>query len=94
MKQSIQKGFTLLSQKTYSLVIELNLLEHLLNKKHSLGHRMFFGLIIGYVGVVIAKSAEELGHFAQIGDGIGYFLHGLGITPYIDRLSDTYNKKD
>ena len=88
MKQFFQRAFSLSANKIYSFLVEVNVLEHLLNKKHSQTHRMFFGLVIGYTGVLIAKAAGH-SHFeglAQIGDGMGYFLHGLGITPFIDKI--------
>lgn len=63
----------------------------LFDKEHSHRHRMLVGAIVMGVGVVIAKSAghHELQLIAYVGDVIGYGVHGLGLTPYIEYIIDT-----
>lgn len=63
-------------------------------KNHSHFSRMAVGLVIGVCGVVIAKSVghshNELQAYA--GDAIGYGLHGIGLTPYIDYLTEVFEE--
>jgi hypothetical protein len=62
--------------------------DHLLNHDHTHTHRMAVGVMVMTVGVCIAKAAghNEIALIAYIGDGIGYAIHGLGLTPFIEIL--------
>ena len=58
----------------------------LLGKEHTHAHRMMVGTIVMSVGVLIAKTAGhvEYAAIAFIGDAIGYGVHGLGLTPFLE----------
>lgn len=65
-------------------------------KEHSLAHRMATGATVAIVGVIISKS---LGHMENaivegIGDAVGYGLHGLGITPFIEWIAKTFGNSE
>jgi len=61
---------------------------HLIGEHHKPSHRMVCGLVVMGVGVGIAKSAgffeSHAIHFTL--DMVGYAVHGLGCTPYIELL--------
>ncbi len=61
-------------------------------KNHSLLVRILSGVFIAGLGVIVAKY---LGHFentivAHVGDGIGYTMHAIGITPIIEEIANRY----
>lgn len=62
--------------------------DHLLNHDHTHAHRMVVGVMVMSVGVCIAKAAghHEIELVAYLGDGIGYGIHGLGLTPFVEYL--------
>jgi len=62
--------------------------DHLLNHDHTHAHRMAVGVMVMTVGVFIAKAAghHEIEIVAYLGDGIGYAIHGLGLTPFVEYL--------
>jgi hypothetical protein len=58
-------------------------------KHHCTATRLIAGVVIAATGVVVAKY---FGHshdpiISYVGDGIGYGLHGLGLTPFIEYLA-------
>ncbi len=53
--------------------------DHLLGEQHTHHHRMMIGTFVMTVGVTIAKVA---GH----NEIIGYAVHGLGLTPFVEYL--------
>ena len=59
-----------------------------LGHNHKIGHRMVAGAIIMAIGVAVAKSAgmfeSEYMHFSLY--MVGYGIHGLGCTPFIEAL--------
>lgn len=59
---------------------------HLLGEKHTPRHRRIAGIIIMVFGVGLVKCAYaipfEVIHF--IGDGMGYFIHGVGGLPIVE----------
>ncbi len=61
-------------------------------KNHSVLSRMAAGVVIATTGVIIAKyfghSHEPI--IAYVGDGVGYGLHGLGLTPFIEYLAEEF----
>ena len=61
---------------------------HAIGKDHTAVHRMVAGTIIMAIGVGIAKSTgyfeSEYIHFSL--DMVGYCIHGLGCTPFIEAL--------
>lgn len=61
-----------------------------LGKKHSTAHRLIAGFIVAALGVIIAKHSSVFGneYIEHIGDGVGYALHGMGLVPFIEFLSE------
>lgn len=62
--------------------------EHMLGKDHSTAHHMMVGVVAMCAGVLIAKTT---GHnpneiIAFIGDAVGYAVHGLGLTPFVEAI--------
>lgn len=57
-------------------------------KEHKQSHRMVAGITIMTVGVAIAKASDFLhiheAHFML--DMVGYAVHGLGATPFIEHF--------
>lgn len=62
--------------------------DHLIGQQHSRCHQCLIGLGLMIVGVLVARGAAEI-HFVVIhvaGDLIGYGIHGLGLTPYVEAI--------
>lgn len=61
--------------------------DHLIDEKHTNGHRMIVGIFIMSVGVSVSKIhvAYTIMHFLL--DGVGYAIHGIGLIPFVDTLS-------
>ena len=61
-----------------------------IGRDHTPHHRMIAGILIMSVGVVIAKSANSFdAHWVHyVLDGVGYGVHGLGLTPFIESLME------
>lgn len=62
------------------------LCNHVVGKHHTFTHRALAGVVVMTAGVVVAKT---IGHneneiVSLIGDGVGYGLHGFGLTPFIE----------
>lgn len=53
---------------------------------HTHSHRMIAGATVMTVGVTIAKVGAVLHPeiFCDIADGVGYLIHGIGATPYVE----------
>jgi hypothetical protein len=66
--------------------IAKHLCKHLLGKDHDTIHHMVVGGGVMVIGVLIAKQGGHMeAAVFHIGlDVIGYSLHGLGLTPYIE----------
>jgi hypothetical protein len=67
----------------------------LLGEEHSPRQRMLTGVGVMALGVLIAKC---FGHspmmlISSIGDCVGYGLHGLGLTPFIEHLAERVRRK-
>jgi hypothetical protein len=61
-----------------------NLCNHLLGEDHSHGHRMIVGIMIMFLGVVVAKSGSPILILHCITETIGFGLHALGAVPFIE----------
>ncbi len=61
--------------------------DHLFDKNHSDAHRMVVGVIIMGFGVMISKTHTSIIILHYIFDGVGYAIHGLGVTPFVERLT-------
>lgn len=60
-----------------------------LGRNHSVLHRMMAGFVVAAVGVFIAKhGAAYINEY--IADGFGYGLHGIGLVPFIEYLSEHF----
>lgn len=57
-----------------------------IGREHKSHHRMIAGTILMGVGVSIAKASSGFeAHWVHyVLDGIGYGIHGLGLTPFIE----------
>lgn len=66
----------------------------LLGKHHNVWFRMATGVAIAVVGLFTAKyfghSHNEF--VAYAGDGVGYGLHAVGCTPFIDKAIEHYEQ--
>ena len=62
--------------------------EHLDSEKHSLHHRMFFGIIVMASGVLVSGVLSEIfPHVRLICEGAGGILHGAGCMPIFEAIS-------
>jgi hypothetical protein len=60
---------------------------HLHGEEHALSHRMWVGLAVMLGGVFLAHSAAGMPHFVSVAiDMVGYAIHALGATPFIEWL--------
>ena len=61
---------------------------HLLSENHTPHHRMLVGTAVMTAGVTVAKvfGHSDLMLIAYIGDAVGYGIHALGMTPFIEHL--------
>lgn len=61
----------------------------LFGESHPFIHRLFTGLAIAIAGVFLARFSEHLHNetLSFTGDLCGYGLHGIGITPIIERMT-------
>lgn len=78
----------------YRVNIVRPICNNLVGKHHTFRHRLVTGIVVMVVGVVIAKtvghSENEL--VAILGDGLGYGLHGLGLTPIVEAMLETFEE--
>ena len=59
----------------------------LFGKRHARRHQMVVGVIIMGAGVTVAHAASWFDHTPIVGgllDGLGYGIHGIGLTPFIE----------
>ena len=68
--------------------------DHLLDNKHTDKHRMAVGGMIIFVGVLISKIHVEFIIIHYFLDGIGYAIHGIGLTPFIEKLTHSFNSEE
>lgn len=66
----------------------------LLGKKHTHIHRMMVGTVVMGTGVLIAKYTghSEYEVIAYLGDAVGYGIHGLGLTPFLEFLMEKFGE--
>ena len=62
--------------------------DHLFNKRHNDMHRMLMGIAVMGIGVSVSKIHAEMIVFKFFFDGFGYALHGIGLTPFIEKISN------
>lgn len=68
--------------------------DHLFNKSHTDTHRMLTGVVLMSIGVVVSKIHFTLIIFQLIIDGVGYGIHGIGLTPFIEKITHIVSGKD
>ncbi len=63
----------------------------LLGKNHTHWHRLVAGAITMAAGIAIYKSGEHFDSHAVafMTDAVGFFIHGMGLTPYLELLADS-----
>lgn len=86
-RQQIRKKCTSMIAKAYYYPVRKTT-EHLFGDNHNSTHKMSVGFVIMFVGVCVAKSAHvvHLDIISYFMDLIGYALHGVGASPYIEHL--------
>lgn len=80
----------------HTLVVRINIFHpvcrSIFGRNHNATHRICCGLVVAAIGVVIAKwmghSPNE--YVSHAGDFGGYALHGLGLTPLIEKISEAF----
>ena len=57
-----------------------------IGREHKPHHRMIAGIVVMSIGVSIAKASSYFdAHFMHyLLDGVGYGIHGIGLTPFIE----------
>lgn len=69
------------------LNVSRTICDHLLNENHTDTHRMGIGVVIIGLGVSISKIHVEFIVIHYIFDAVGYAIHGIGLVPFIEKLS-------
>lgn len=65
----------------------------MVGEEHRTSHRMAVGFIVMTGGVLVAKGAHGLPHILAImGDMLGYGIHALGATPFLEWLLQAEHK--
>lgn len=79
-------------ERVQKIVSKLNaprvVCQHLFGKDHTAAHRMIVGAVVMIAGVGIAKLGghSEAHILAYLSDVIGYAIHGIGLTPFLEAL--------
>ena len=64
---------------------------HLVGDKYPTKHKMEVGMGMMLIGVIFATSVP----IHILADLVGYFIHGIGATPFVEYLTkSSINKKD
>ena len=64
----------------YANNIFVNSSSHLVGNKYPTEHKMKVGSMVMLIGVIFATSVP----IHIVADLVGYFIHGLGATPFIE----------
>lgn len=60
---------------------------HLFGKDHTSRHRKFTGVTLMIFGVALSKQSFFESHLIHgLADLVGYAIHGLGLTPFIEGI--------
>lgn len=64
---------------------------HMVGRHHTFIHRAIVGVGVMVTGVLIAKGfGHDENFYIQVaGDAVGYGLHGLGLTPFVEALLES-----
>lgn len=84
-----------MKDKTKRLIDLLNFpkvfCRHLMGEEHTHWHHMAVGFVVMVLGVIVSKAGVLLDTHSIIihygGDVLGYGIHGIGLTPFIEFLS-------
>ena len=68
--------------------IPAKICKHLVGKEHTIGHRLCVGVLIMCVGVMVSKIVFifDSTYVHYVGDIIGYGIHGIGLTPFVEMI--------
>ncbi len=83
-------------QTFHAVVIRINVFHPvcsaMFGKTHSAWHRICTGVVVAVCGVILAKwmghSHNE--YISHAGDFVGYGLHGLGLMPLLEKISEIF----
>lgn len=59
---------------------------HLLSESHTDRHRIFVGILFMSGGVMVTQIPVALHSIHLLLDGLGYGIHGIGLTPIIEKF--------
>lgn len=57
---------------------------HLIGEEHHVTHRMLVGLVIGFIGVEVARMSSTYHLFSIVFEGGGYVIHAIGTIPFVE----------
>ena len=60
---------------------------HIYGKNHTDHHKICVGVIVGLIGVLLAKVHTEIYFIHLACDYVGYLLHGIGAVPIVEALA-------
>lgn len=63
---------------------------HIFGQNHTHGHKITIGVLIMWAGVYLVRFISDvpLPLMHMLADVIGYGIHGVGLSPYIDYLQE------
>lgn len=81
-------------QAAHNLIVQINFVRPvaslLFGKQHHAGQRMAVGVGLAALGVCMVHYLHVDNEYATLAiDGIGYGLHGIGLTPLIESLAES-----
>lgn len=90
----LSKGVKLFSRSKFN--IPHLICNHIIGKEHKIQHRITVGTAIMMIGVLISKSGGGISliiiHY--LFDAIGYGLHGIGLIPWIEYITENVEKRN
>lgn len=93
-KPRISKGVQIFSRSRFN--IPHLICNHIIGKEHKIQHRITVGTVIMMIGVLISKGGGGISlvivHY--LSDAIGYGLHGIGLIPWIEYITDNVERKN
>lgn len=85
-----------MSKNLHIIIVRVNVIRPVcrlvFGHNHSVAHRMVAGIAVAAFGVFIVKHFGHVENefIAATVDGVGYGLHGLGLTPFAEYLSGMF----
>lgn len=71
-----------------TLNVPKHISNHIFGAAHTESHRIFSGIIVMLIGVVIAKIEIHTNALHYMFDGTGYLLHAIGTFPIIEYIKN------